>query len=603
MPYLHSVSLSPDPTYGREVAPAGDNQQVALIYPHRLLRAWPESTHTASWSQNLHLFTAPPPLVLNPGSDGRTGFFLDFATELDAEVVLEVVTSGLANVLFWRGESVLEAEGCIHDGRPEVLISRHIPGTGTHSVRSNAQGFRYVRIEFHDLTGPVTVNKVAAEAVWTFQRRVGDFQCSDTRFQRVWQSSVYTARLCTRPDAIWDGIKRDRHGWYGDARIIKEATDQVFFDPHPAEAMLMKLHTSEWANGIPNYSFDAIAMLKNHILRYGLGRDCIRPTFKRIVELLEWTRKSQVNEDGFIIRVEGQNYAFDMGFLDWSEYPQGGRHEELGWLQATYLAGLSNAADIARMLGEETHAAAWDVQADLLAKKIHSRFWRDGLGYIHTLNHVGQPLNPHHPFIAYRDWHTPRTYKDGIRLGPSGPSRQINAYAILAGLSDERQRRTVLEKVFDNPGIPAVITPYFAYYEQSARARCGDPIGALLFFRDYIGNMLETEDAATIWEYYIPELRDLRRYSSSLDLNMKYPTSLCHGWGAGIVPLTTALLFGITPSKPGFAEITLNPVADLPWSYQATVPTPFGLISVEKESSHAEIHYRFPNGIQIQKDW
>ncbi|MEI6424551.1 MAG: hypothetical protein WCP55_20200, partial [Lentisphaerota bacterium] len=191
---------------------------------------------------------------------------------------------------------------------------------------------------------------------------------------------------------------------------------------------------------------------------------------------------------------EGQNYSFDMGFLDWSEYPQGGRHEELGWLQATYLGGLRNAADIAN-----------------------------------------------------------------------------------------------------------VITPYFAYYEQSARALCGDPTSALRVFRDYIGGMLETEDAATIWEYYIPTLRDLRRYSSHLDLNWNWPTSLCHGWGAGAVPLTTEFLLGIIPLKPGFSEIKLSPAAGLTWDYEARVPTPFGPITVEKNGSSGKPHFIVPKDISIRE--
>ncbi len=486
----------------------------------------------------------------------------------------------------------------IHD-RPQALTSRHIPTPGAHTVVIPAQGFRFVRIEFHDLGGPIRVNKIAAHAVWTFLKRDGDFHCSDARFQRVWQTSAYTARLCTRPDTYWDGIKRDRHGWFGDGRIIKEATDQVFFDPRPAESMLLSLPTDKWANGIPNYSFDAIAMLRAHILRYGLGRECIRPAFQMIATMLEWARTTQTNADGFIIRTEGQNYAFDTGFVDWSEYPLGGRHEELGWLQATYLAGLRNAAEIARWLGEDAQAAAWETQATELARNIQAQFWRDGVGYIHTMNHVGQPSNPHHPFIAYRDWHTPRTYKEGIRLGPSGPSRQVNAYAILAGLGDTNQCQLVLDKVFDNPAIAPVITPYFTYYEQRARALCGDAAGALHVFRDYIGGMLETEDAATLWEYYIPGLRDLRRYSSHLDIDFNYPTSLCHGWGAGVVPLTTELLLGITPTQPGFAQVKLNPAARLPWSYQARVPTPFGPITVEKDGPMSTTHYRLPKGITV----
>lgn len=599
MTYLHQQSLSPDPTYGRETSSHGDNQQTAMLYPQSLLRAWPASAATASWGEALDMFRAPPPLELLPGFDRRAGLFVDFGTELDAELILEVKTTSLVNVLVWRGESVPEAEGWVRDGHPQAMTSRHIPGQGLNTLTIPALGFRFVRIEFHDLAGPIRILKIAANALWTFRRRDGDFHCSDPRFQRVWQTSAYTARLCTRPDTYWDGIKRDRVGWFGDGRIIKEATDQVFFDPRPAESMLLSLPTDKWANGIPNYSFDAIAMLRAHVLRYGLGRDCVRPAFQKIVEMLTWARKTQTNADGFIIRTDGTSYCFNTGFIDWSEFPLGGRHEELGWLQATYLAGLRNAVNLASWLGEETQVSVWESQAAALAERIQHKFWREGVGYIHTLNHVGEASNPHHPFIAYRDWHTKRTYEDGIRLGPSGPSRQVNAYAILAGLGDTVQRSLILEKVFDNQKIPPVITPYFAYYEQRARALCGDLSGALRVFRDYIGNMLETEDAATIWEYYIPSVRDLRRFASSLDIDFDWPTSLCHGWGAGAVPLTTEFLLGIRPIAPGFRQIELNPVAELPWSYQALVPTPFGPITVEK-AADGNPHYCIPREIGIQ---
>ena len=66
-----------------------------------------------------------------------------------------------------------------------------------------------------------------------------------------------------------------------------------------------------------------------------------------------------------------------------------------------------------------------------------------------------------------------------------------------------------------------------------------------------------------------------------------------------VVPLTTELLLGITPTQPGFTEIALNPAADLPWSYQATVPTPFGPISVEKESPMATTRYCVPKEIKL----
>lgn len=97
--------------------------------------------------------------------------------------------------------------------------------------------------------------------------------------------------------------------------------------------------------------------------------------------------------------------------------------------------------------------------------------------------------------------------------------------------------------------------------------------------------MLEREDAATIWEYYDPAVRDMRRFASSLEINFDWLTSLCHGWGAGAVPLTAELLLGITHTKPGFCEINLNTGVKLKWAYQAKVPTPFGSIIVEKSKN------------------
>ncbi len=59
---------------------------------------------------------------------------MDFATEPDAEVGLEVKAPSLASVLAWCGESIpAEAEG-VRDGRPQALTSRQIPGAGTHTA-------------------------------------------------------------------------------------------------------------------------------------------------------------------------------------------------------------------------------------------------------------------------------------------------------------------------------------------------------------------------------------------------------------------------------------------------------------------------------------
>ena len=594
--YLEPRHLTPDPTYGRSTRPLPGGFSGATYHPHRLLRAAPATPRVVAWGAMLDLFRDPGPVELSPSDAGRAELVVDFGTEIDAAIEVELEVPGALNISLWCGESWPEAEGLVFGEVPNPLRSQHLPGTGRRTATFEIRGLRFARLLVHDGSGPITLHGLRAQAVFAFDRRDGDFSCSDARFQRVWQTSAYTARLCTRPDTLWDGIKRDRVGWFGDGRIIKLATDNVFFRPEPAEQMLLGLPTDAWANAVPNYSFDAVAMLRQHVLTYGLDRACVRPAFERVRQMLSWCESTQCDDGGFVVRRDDQQYFFGIGFVDWSRMPVGGRFEELSWLQCKYVEALRDAAVLARWLGHDADARHYDDRAARVGRRVVDAFWRDDVGVLHTLNHVGEVGNPHLP--GY-DGHYQKTYVDGIRLGPSGPTRQSNALAVMAGVLDEAQRRVALQRVFDSADVVPVITAYFAYYEQTARALCGDPAGAIQHIRDYVGEMLEHEDAATVWELWSHEVNDLRKYGSHFDITWRYPLSLCHGWGTGAVPIATRHLLGIESVAPGFTEVELNPAPDVPWAYRATVPTPLGPIEVERDDPGARVRYRLPTAMRI----
>jgi hypothetical protein len=588
--------MSPDPTCDGEVRDIANNIQAMDIHPCRLIEASPMSAPISRWARQLDR-RRPAPLTVRCGHDGRFELLVDYGTEIDAQLELDVTTEGLANVMVYFGEFLPEAQGMVFGHCPDQRIAWHIASAGRNSHSFPQRGFRFVRIIFNDIQGALTLNGLAAHCQFTFQDRPGDMSCSDQRFQRVWQTSVYTARLCTKPDTFWDGIKRDRHGWYGDARITKETCDNVFFDPRPSEPMLLALPTGEWANTIPTYSFDAIMMFAQHILAYGLGRKCIPDIYARMKQMLAWVLRTQTDANGFIKRTD-RHYFGGTGFIDWSLMPQGGRMEELCCLQAKYVEGLRCAARIARWLGKTADANRWQGQADKLSAKVVRRFWRDGSGFIHTLNHIGPVENPYLPAHVFKQHEL--TYRDKIRLGPSGPTRQSNALAVWAGLADQNMKRAILQNVFQNDRIPMVITPYFAYYEQSARAMCGDANGAIMHLRNYIGEILEKEDAATVWEAWDPQLTDYRKYSSHRDINWEWPLSACHAWGSGTVGVAARYLFGIESLEPGYAAITLHPDLNCSWAYEATVPTPFGTIQVSQSKPGGAVRYRVPRQIRVQ---
>jgi len=507
-----------------------------------------------------------------------------------------VALKSRATLMSLYGEFLMEVEGDFFSEHPPAQAYKHFYTPGVHAWTRDQRGFRFVRLLFHDIRETLTIKLIKARSQFVFRDRPGDFRCDDPRFQRAWQTSVYTARLCTRPDTFWDGIKRDRSGWFGDARIIKDAVDCVYHDPRPSRKMLTTLPVNQWANGVPVYSFDAMAMLSQHIIAFGLDDPCLPDAYSNMSRFLGWVAATQLNDDGFITRDASLPFFAEIGFLDWSRMPVGGRFEELSWLQCKHVEGLRTAAHIARWLGRPDDASGWEARANRIHQNIVKVFWRPGRGFTHTLNHVGEVENPH---VPGHGGHYSKTYQEHIRLGESDPSRQCNALAVWAGVADETMRQVILDRVFRNPEIEPVITAYFLYYEQMARAAIGDKAGAVKAMGDYVADLLDDRDAATVIEMHDPRVKDFRKFCNHFEVTWTWPLSYCHGWGAGLVPLTQRHLMGLAPLAPGWAKLAIEPPVQLDMAFKATVPTCRGKVEIWREQPGSPVVYRLPSGIDV----
>jgi hypothetical protein len=187
------------------------------------------------------------------------------------------------------------------------------------------------------------------------------------------------------------------------------------------------------------------------------------------------------------------------------------------------------------------------------------------------------------------------SYDEKKRFGPSRPSRHAAARGALAGMLDESRRAQTL-RALDDDSIPGVITPFYQFYEQWARAVCGDPAGALKRMVGYLEAMLVPTDGATVWESFEPEVRGFQRWSLHA-----FPKSLCHGWGSGLVPLAQRWLLGLEVRAPGFAEIALHTPVPMPWAFDATVPTPRGPLRIARDGGDAPVRYSVPEGIAVRR--
>lgn len=592
MTVLHPVSLSSDPLYGGRLKSTKKGfYREAKIYPAALCENISASSLT-KWESSLSQEQIPAPLDIKAPSSGIIDLLFDFGTELEGFLVVEVLAENTANIYATFGESFYEAKNYGVTGTvascPHPCEHIFIAGKGKSKHEFASRGFRFVRLTIHDVKTKITLSKIYVKASFAFADGMkGDFLCDDKKLLRTYHASLYTARLCAREDMLWDGIKRDRHGWYGDARVTQEAIDAGFFNKESIMNMLEKLETDKWANAIPGYSFDAIASLARLILKYEPDKR-YADIYAKMKALLSWVEETQTNKSGFMVRNREVKYFFNAAYLDWSPMPVGGRFEELSWLQFKYIEALKNASFIAFYLGKNSDASDFRKKAYDLEKKVKKTFYRKGLGYIHTLNK------------SVKEWkmydnneHYKTTYEEKIKLGESYPTRQAGALAVFAGCNDEKINKDILS-VFESKSIHPIITGYFAYYEQIARAKLGDKKGALEAMLGYIGEQVHKFDSACVWESYEPLVEDFRLWGLSA-----WPKSLCHGWSSGIVPLVNEYIVGVSSYSPEYKSVSITPANEVALAFNAKIPTPYGNIDIKREKKDGKILAKVPKQIEV----
>ena len=359
--------------------------------------------------------------------------------------------------------------------------------------------------------------------------------------------------------------------------------------------MLATLPMDRWVTGIPGYSLDALAMFRQLLLFHGVAGAGRRAIWARIQAFLDWVVRTQLNREGFIIRDPKAHFFGDIAFVDWSRMPIGGRFEELSWLQCQLLSAWRQAAEIAGWMNDGSAAIRYARRAEVLAGAIRRRFWRPGVGLVHTLNRTIPRWRHLRVLDSLGDADYWRYWWQRPGCGPSGPSRHSMAWAVQAGLIAAPAERALALEVFQSTRIPRLVTAYFLYYEQCARAECGEPAAAIRTLRDFVGRQIEENDSATVWEWYQPDLQDLRKFCLG-----DWPKSLCHGWSSGLVPMTLRYVVGLRPDRPGFRHLRMGPRGGGPDAFRLEHPTPWGPLIAERQGRREPVVVRCPRRVTVE---
>ena len=57
-------------------------------------------------------------------------------------------------------------------------------------------------------------------------------------------------------------------------------------------------------------------------------------------------------------------------------------------------------------------------------------------------------------------------------------------------------------------------------------------------------------------------------------------------------------MMGLSPLAPGWDRLAIEPPAELPFEYEASVPTPHGIVKVAQEAG-GRPRFRLPRGIEL----
>jgi alpha-L-rhamnosidase len=393
---------------------------------------------------------------------------------------------------------------------------------------------------------------------------IGDFECSDTLLNRIYDVAAYTLHLTSR-EFFLDGLKRDRWVWSGDAAQSELMDFYLFFDPDIVKRTLWGLRGRDpvetHINRIMDYSYYWFISIYNYCLYTG-DKAFVKSIYPRMLTLMDYCLE-RVNENGFVDE-RGNGWLF----LDWAPIDKTG---EISAFQILLARSLEAMAACAGIVGDSGHTDKYKRLATALKEKTFATFW-----------------DPQRQVFLHNR-------KDG-RLSED-VTRYAAIFSLLFGYVDNERVEALKVHTLQNDQVLKITTPYMRFYELAALCETGEQEYVLGEMLDYWGGML-AQGATSFWEQYFPGESGSKKYAM---YGRPYGRSLCHSWGASPIYLLGKYFLGVEPTSFGYESFRVRPdLGGLKWM-QGTVPVNKGRINLYMDEK--EIHatsYRTGGVLQLR---
>ena len=426
--------------------------------------------------------------------------------------------------------------------------------------------FRFARITVETGDEPLTIADFSYRETGYPLEVKTQVRASDETFASIWDISERTLRRCMH-ETYFDCPFYEQLQYAMDSRAeilftyTTAADDRLarqcmesFRCSQQTSGLLRASFPAEWVNIIPGFSIYYILMLHDHMMYFG-DRDWIRRHMTCMDGILNYYG-SNLTEKGLIGSIGGILFQHPhWSFIDWTKewnatvgVPSAALKGDgsITMESLLYLYGLSKGAELMEFAGRSSLAQEYQQRAQALRQSI--RTWcigKDGL------------------------------LKDGPLVEEYSAHCQV--FAILTGVVDPTEGRRLLEIAIGNENM----------------SQCSFAMSFYLF------RALEIVD----WYEKANDMWDMWRgmVKKNLTTCVEEPVSgrsECHAWGSTILYELPAVYLGVRPAAPGFAEVSVSPVAGHLTEASGDVITPRGTVHVQWKKDTAtgrlDVSYTLP---------
>lgn len=370
----------------------------------------------------------------------------------------------------------------------------------------------------------------------------GAFKCDNEEINTLWDVCAYTMLLNSR-EAFFDGIKRDRWVWSGDAYQSYFVNYYLANDKDIIKRSIRMLRganpITKHINTICDYTFYWIISIWEYYF-HTADKDFVTDIYPEMLDIWKFV-EGRLDADGMYERKPD-----DWVFIDWSTFDSNGPMCAEQMLLARANECMAKCAELN---GDFDMSARCQKQFEFLKGEINKRYWCESKG----------------------------AFIDDYKSGKENVTRHANIFALLFDYTSDERKESIIKNVIFNDDVTKITTPYFEFFELDAMCKIGSFKYMTDMLHSYWGGMLRL-GATTIWEEFDPTKSGIEHYEM---YGGKYEKSLCHAWGASPIYLLGKYALGVRPTDIGYSKYEVKPNLMCFGEIEGKVPTPDSEIYVK----------------------